>query len=152
MRCPLCGDEFDPSGLACGEWCPLAPRCRLICCPSCGYQVVDESQTRLGKALRRSRWRRRRGWAARAPQRPEPGAVPLVRAPQGMEVEIRSLVGMNPSRSARLSAFGLVPGTMVSLTQRRPVPIVRVGETELALSEEILGEIWVRVPGARPDR
>jgi hypothetical protein len=30
--------------------------------------------------------------------------------------------------------------------QRRPVPVVRIGETELAVSDEILSEVWVAPP------
>ena len=59
---------------------------------------------------------------------------------------------MPPSRLARLSAFGLVPGGHVQVLQRRPAPVIRIGETELALSEEILQQIWVRVEeDAKPE-
>jgi Fe2+ transport system protein FeoA len=53
---------------------------------------------------------------------------------------------MPSARASRLTAFGLTPGTPVSILQRRPVPVVRIGETELALSEEILRQIQVRPP------
>ena len=45
MRCRLCGHAFDPGALACHAGCPLGSRCSLICCPSCGYQTVDESKS-----------------------------------------------------------------------------------------------------------
>lgn len=148
MRCRLCGYEFDATALACHGECPMGSRCGLICCPNCGYQVVDESKSRLANLLRRvwppsgevkhPRQQARRGRAG------EP-VVPLTHIPVGMEVEVRSLEDMPPNRLARLSAFGLVPGGRVQVLQRRPAPVIRIGETELALSEEILEQIWVRV-------
>jgi Fe2+ transport system protein FeoA len=61
-------------------------------------------------------------------------------------VEVVELAEMPASRASRLTAFGLTPGTVVSLIQRTPAPVVRIGETELALSEEICGQIHVRSP------
>ena len=144
-RCPLCGHEIEMAVLPCHTGCPLGPRCGLICCPRCGYQVVDESRSVIGRLLRG----RPRGTheTTRSQERPEI-EVPLTHVRTGAQVEIRSLRGMAPGRSARLSAFGVVPGTHVTLVQRRPVPVIRVGETDLALSEEILAEIW-GVPAAR---
>ncbi len=78
--------------------------------------------------------------------RPSKSAVPLAHVDPGSPVRIVSLKGMPPSRSARLSAFGLVPGTGVEIVQRRPVPVIRLGETSLALSDEILEQIWVEAP------
>ncbi len=53
---------------------------------------------------------------------------------------------MPPKRLVQLSIFGLTPGGLVEVLQRRPAPVIRIGETELALAEEILEQIWVR-PG-----
>ena len=145
MRCKLCGYEFDAASLACHTQCPMGSRCTLICCPNCGYQVVDESKSRLAKLLRRLL---PAGEAEEPPapqRRPGRSLVPLSHVPEGMEVEVGALEGMSPRRLARLSAFGLVPGSRVRVLQRRPAPVIRVGETELALGEEILAQIWVRV-------
>ncbi len=68
----------------------------------------------------------------------------LTHIPVGMEVKVRKLEGMSPSRLSRLSALGLVPGRRVEVLQRWPAPVIHIGETELALSEEILEQIWVR--------
>lgn len=145
VRCSLCGHEFEPAGLACHAECPLGLRCGLICCPSCGYQVVDESQSVVAHALKRLL--PGHGSAPRTRGRGEADAkqVPLTHVPPGVVVAIHSLREMPRSRSARLSALGLVPGSAVLLVQRRPVPVIRMGETEVAVSEEILGQIWVSV-------
>ncbi len=146
MRCRLCAFEFDPGGLACHGGCPLGDRCSLICCPNCGYQVVDESRSALAKAV--SRWFGRGDDPDRGnpPPRRADDEVPLTHVATGEEVEVHRLAEMPSGRASRLTAFGLTPGTAVAVLQRRPVPVIRIGETELALSEDILSEIVVRPP------
>ncbi len=147
MRCRLCGHEFEATQLVCHASCPLGSRCSLICCPNCGYQVVDESKSGLVKVLRR--WWPGAGDPQAAPPPQGRGeAVPLTHVAPGTPVEVLDLAAMPASRASRLTAFGLTPGTIVSLSQRAPVPVVKIGETELALSEEICGQIHVRPPVA----
>jgi Fe2+ transport system protein FeoA len=148
MRCRLCGFAFDPGGLACHAGCPLGARCSLICCPNCGYQVVDESKSGLAKALTRV-LRVKGDDDEGGPPKPARGGgdgVPLTHVATGAEVEVDGLAEMPATRASRLTAFGLTPGTVVAISQRKPVPVVRIGETELALSEEILRQIVVRPP------
>jgi Fe2+ transport system protein FeoA len=71
--------------------------------------------------------------------------VPLSHIPEGKTVEVGDTQDMPPSRLAKLSIFGLIPGGQVELLQRRPAPILRIDQTELTLSEDILNQIWVRV-------
>lgn len=56
MICPLCGYEFDATRLGCYAACPLAvvQGCHLVCCPNCGYQMVDEEKSELARLLRRT--------------------------------------------------------------------------------------------------
>ncbi len=51
-------------------------------------------------------------------------------------------------RPNALAVFGLVPGVEVTLIQRRPSCVVRVGETDLALDPEIAREVVVRTEPA----
>jgi Fe2+ transport system protein FeoA len=45
--------------------------------------------------------------------------------------------------------YGLVPGSLLVLQQKRPAFVVRVGETELAIEADIAREILVkRLPAA----
>ncbi len=37
-RCPLCGREFTQAEAAACPTCPIAERCGLVMCPSCGYE------------------------------------------------------------------------------------------------------------------
>ncbi|MEW5960726.1 MAG: FeoA family protein [Chloroflexota bacterium] len=148
MQCQLCGYEFNPTGMVCHAECPLGSHCNLVCCPNCGYQVVDESKSTLAGLLRRI-------WPSlgqsNKPPRPrkfdrsgEP-LVPLTHVPAGKTVEVCDTGEMPAHRLTKLSIFGLVPGRQVEVLQRRPAPVIRIDETELTLSEDILDQIWVRV-------
>jgi hypothetical protein len=53
MKCSLCGYEFDKDALICHAQCPLAQGCHIICCPNCGYQVVDETKSDTIQLLRK---------------------------------------------------------------------------------------------------
>ena len=144
MKCALCGHTFDPEKLSCHAKCPMGARCTLICCPKCGYQAVDESKSRLADAVMRfwpqgHRGRRRRGHR----MRPVPDGVPLTHVPVGMAGEVCFLEHGRAGLSARLSSYGLVPGNRVQVVQRRPVPVLRIDETEIAVSDEIMDRIWV---------
>ncbi len=46
-------------------------------------------------------------------------------------------------RLDRLAAFGIVPGALVRLHQRRPTFMVQVGGTDVALEHEVAGDIYV---------
>jgi Fe2+ transport system protein FeoA len=143
MRCRLCGHRFDAAALACHTSCPLGSRCSLICCPNCGYQVVDESRSVVARILRRV-LRPREEPAGRRPG-VEAGTVPLSHVREGASAEVRRLEDMSVARLSRLTGFGLAPGTVVTVRQRRPMPVIAVGETELALSDDIVGRIHVRL-------
>ena len=147
MRCRLCGHAFDASVLACHTGCPLGAGCSLICCPNCGYQVVDESKSGLAKAIARWFGRGEDDVEPRPGRHPDDDRVPLSHVAMGEEAEVHGLGAMPSGRASRLTAYGLTPGTAVAVLQRRPVPVVRVGETEIAISEEILAQIVVRVRG-----
>jgi Fe2+ transport system protein FeoA len=150
MRCGLCGHRFDAASLACHSACPLGAHCNLICCPNCGFQVVDATKTRLGGWLSRVVPARRSEGETRPsgpPARPVPReTIPLSHVLPGREVQIVALREMSGPRISRLGAFGLVPGSRIEVVQRRPAPVVRVGETEIALSVEILERIEVVPP------
>ena len=53
MKCQLCGFEFDERAMDCHGQCPLREGCAIICCPNCGYQVVDTERSRLAGLVRR---------------------------------------------------------------------------------------------------
>lgn len=155
VRCGLCGHRFDPSTLACHAECPLGAHCTLICCPNCGYQVVDAGRTLLGRLL---------GRLLRTTPEPAPGPVrvrergeppetiPLSHVLPHREVEVVGLRDLPGPRASRLAAFGIVPGSRIEVLQRRPTAVIRVGETEIALGPEVLERIEVAPPEPRAHR
>jgi DtxR family transcriptional regulator, Mn-dependent transcriptional regulator len=48
------------------------------------------------------------------------------------------------TRLNRLASLGVMPGTEVRLVQRRPSIVIALGETSIAIEEEIAREIFVR--------
>lgn len=47
-------------------------------------------------------------------------------------------------RFERLTSLGVTPGTELMITQRHPSIVLRIGETEIAVDEEIADEIYVK--------
>ncbi len=74
--------------------------------------------------------------------------APLVSRLNAMRVGGQARIAfLTPSfhkRFDRLAAFGINPGSEITLHQTRPAFVVRIGETELALDKEIAREIFVR--------
>lgn len=154
VRCGLCGHRFDPGALACHAECPLGAHCTLICCPRCGYQVVDTGRTFLGRLL--GRLLRSRPEPAPGPLGPRPAerreTIPLSHVLPGREVEVVALRDLPGPRASRLAAFGIVPGSRIEVLQRRPTPVIRIGETEIALGPEVLERIEVAPPAPEARR
>lgn len=148
IQCPLCSFEFLPVGDACHTGCPLAGHCHMVCCPNCGYQMVDATRSRLAGWLRKL-------WPQAAPAAqnhqaatsraapPQTQHLVLSQAPMRVNLVVESLADLPSHIQARLSVLGLLPGAQVQLLQRRPAPIVRVGETELAIGFELLDQVRV---------
>lgn len=108
---------------------------------------ADRARTRLGGLLERVSPTSRPGPTLVEPRGPTPReTVPLSHVLPGREVEIVALREMAGPRASRLAAFGLVPGSRVEVVQRRPAPVLRVGETEIALSLDTLEHIEVAPP------
>jgi len=112
----------------------MRTHCNLIRCPSCDYEFPEKPRaiSWLGRLLRRE-----------APVEEQCDRFRMVSdlAP-GETSEVVSL-GAQASRRKTLSAFGLVPGSAVTVVQQRPACVIRIGETELALDREIAREILV---------
>lgn len=142
MRCQLCGLEFDETNMVCHTSCAFGKHCAIICCPHCGYQVVDESKSKLILALRRMvrrvGGRRLDGEVAMQTRR-----LSELRPDQSgtvVSIEARSATRLN-----RLSMLGVVPGSQITLVQRQPAYVLRAGFTELSLEREVADEIVVEL-------
>jgi DtxR family Mn-dependent transcriptional regulator len=74
----------------------------------------------------------------------KPVVIPLGDLEPGREARIIFMAPSVTRRLDRLGSFGLVPGTVLTLRQKRPSFVVEIGGTTLALEEEVASEIFVR--------
>jgi DtxR family transcriptional regulator, Mn-dependent transcriptional regulator len=81
---------------------------------------------------------------ARFKREVEPLVRPLPDLKLGEEGRIVFITPKGKGRLERLSSLGLIPGSRLRLAQKRPSYVVEVGETTLALDEEIAKEIYVK--------
>jgi len=82
------------------------------------------------------------------------------RAEKGLKPIVMALDQINPGdggkiafmapgthgRLDRLSALGFVPGSWISVHQKEPSFVVKIGETDIAIDPEIAKEVFVHVP------
>lgn len=77
----------------------------------------------------------------------KPLVMPLRDLEPGEEGRIVFIVPKEHTRLDRLSSLGVLPGSTIKLRQKRPSFVIKIGETELAIDEEIAREIYVRKKG-----
>lgn len=136
LHCPLCGLEFEKTDTLCAHSCPFGSGCNHVRCPSCNYEFAG--------APRAFSWARR---LLRRRKKCPPVNGETVSLEQLESGETGTLVRLDPMGRGRrntLTVFGLTPGTRVTLLQRSPSFVVRVGETELGLDREIARQIQVK--------
>jgi DtxR family Mn-dependent transcriptional regulator len=73
-----------------------------------------------------------------------PLVLPLTDLSPGDEGRIVFIAPKEHKRIDKLSSFGIVPGSVIKLHQKKPSFIIKAGETDLALDEDIAQEIYVR--------
>ena len=69
--------------------------------------------------------------------------IPVSEVEIGEEVKVAYINTRSNSRMHKLSHFGIVPGTFISVHQRYPSFVVKCGNSQIALEEEIAKEIYV---------
>jgi len=77
----------------------------------------------------------------------KPLVMPMKELDPGAKARIVFIAPKDHSRMDRLSTLGIVPGTEITLHQKKPAFVIRAGETELAIDVEIAAEIYVKVLG-----
>lgn len=148
LTCPMCGFEFERQDTLCAHGCPLGALCRLVRCPSCAYEFPE---TPAAVSLVRRIFGRRRGLpqaGGTTPDLPE-SVVTAEELRPGQRGKVLCLGATATERHRTLTVFGMVPGAEITLVQRQPACVLRVGETELAVDREIAREILVE-PVERP--
>jgi len=77
----------------------------------------------------------------------EPIVVSLDRLPPGEAGRVMYVETKSHARLDRLASFGLVPGAVLTMHQRQPSLVIRIGETQLAMDELVARSVHVqRVP------
>ena len=88
---------------------------------------------------KRARMRRRLGARGRSPAQ----TWPLGDLRPGEEGRVAYIETGDGRRLEQLSGLGIVPDAVLRLIQKRPAPVVKVGETEVAIDFDIAQQIYV---------
>ena len=139
LDCLLCGMEFQKTASVCVQGCPVKGACAYVRCPHCNYEM-PETPRFLEKL--RAMWARRTTTVPLAAD----GALTLDRLRPGQCATVINVGCQATARRNSLGVFGVAPGAEITLLQRYPACVVRVGETELGLDESIAREIEVERP------
>src|SRR5215211_7375012 len=125
MQCPLCSYEFDEREMQCHSACALNQSCAVICCPNCGYQMVDMSKSRmtLKVSCALSRLLRQKRIETNTPSH-------LSDLRPGQSAQVVSIEAADSAVTDRLRIYGVVPGAQINLQQRSPTFVFHIGYTE----------------------
>jgi len=74
----------------------------------------------------------------------KPLVIPLDELGLGEKGRIVFIAPKSHQRLDRLSALGIVPGSIVRMHQKNPSHVLQIGETTLALDREIVKDIYVK--------
>jgi DtxR family transcriptional regulator, Mn-dependent transcriptional regulator len=74
----------------------------------------------------------------------DPLITRLIDLPIGASGSVVFIAPKSVSRLNRLAAFGVVPGSLIRLVERKPSVVLACGPTSLAVEDEIGREIYVR--------
>ena len=77
-------------------------------------------------------------------QEMKPLVAPLADLMPGEQAKIVFITPGSHSRLDRLSAMGVVPGSIVKLHQKKPAYVIQLGETMIAVDKDITKEIFVK--------
>lgn len=81
---------------------------------------------------------------AKFKQEMKPLVAPLADLTPGDKAKIVFITPGSHSRLDRLSAMGVVPGSILSLHQKKPSYVIQLGETMIAVDKDITKEIFVK--------
>lgn len=141
IECGLCGYCFNPDQHVACRNCPLHSNCNLVCCPVCGYQMVDPQGSllvRLASFLPKLS-------SPKNKRRETPAGLSLAEIPPGGEAELAGFSDEFPEdRKAYLQAYGLVVNHPIQVVQHSPVTIIRLDNIELALENDLARGIRVK--------
>lgn len=73
-----------------------------------------------------------------------PLVLPLFELTPGEQAKVAYITTKHHQRLDRLSSLGLLPGTTIRVHQKQPTLVIQMGETQVALDEDIARDIYVR--------
>ena len=159
MKCSLCGFLFEESSAAscCGS-CPMNSNCKLIKCPRCGFETPPPPQWAETLVIFTKGYYRkcrnkagaffRRKLCEKEERRQEEehtvNFLSLSNLKQGEEGEISNLSSQDRLMLRKMMAMGMFPGVTIKMEQRFPTYLLRVGESQVTIDENIAGLIQIR--------
>lgn len=145
MSCSLCGHRFGvaAAGSLCAS-CPVNQGCTIVCCPQCGHGNVDVAQSRLAGLFLSAR---RRWFDARRKRsgRPDWSVTIADLAPGRAAIVTEFLPDIDAAAREHLTAYGMTRGAMLRVLRHKPVTVVQVDRSELAMEREIARSVAVRL-------
>lgn len=115
----------------------------MVCCPTCGHTTIDPRQSRVASWI--SKLVHSEGTPPLLDLELFGDEAPLTEVKKGQSARVLSLNGLPLSRQRYLSAFGIIPGAEVMIRQQKPVTIIEIDRTELALENELAEKIRAAV-------
>lgn len=73
-----------------------------------------------------------------------PLVLPLPELEVGMQAKIVFIAPRSHATLDRLGSLGIIPGSILKLHQKKPTFVIRIGETDLAIDEEVARQIYVK--------
>lgn len=74
----------------------------------------------------------------------KPIVMPLTELPVSSEARIAFITTPHHHRFGRLANLGLIPGGCITLLQKKPSYLLRLGSTEVAIDSDIAADIFVK--------
>jgi DtxR family Mn-dependent transcriptional regulator len=74
----------------------------------------------------------------------KPFVIPLTKAHISETYKIVFITPKSPKRLDRLAVLGIIPGSEIRIRQKKPSHVIRIGETDVALDQEIVQDIFVK--------
>ena len=132
----MCGHTFDPALQKGCQACPMHKGCSLVCCPQCGFEMVDIQGSKLARIFSRL--------LPKSKENSINNASDLAGINPGQQAKVLGFTTTLPTdRLTYLQSYGLIPGRVVRVVQHSPVTIIQVEHTELALEREMARDIQV---------
>ncbi len=137
LTCSVCGFRFDPAeNQGCAK-CPIHSGCTTACCPNCGTSNINPAASGLAR------------WVERLFARSKPdsslasGRLTLDRVRVGHSVRVAGFRQIGEEQGRHLQAYGVLPGRELKVLAQRPLTVLQIEQTELALETVVAREVLV---------